>query len=542
MVHVTVSEGILEGEVLESSVGGNYYSFKGIPYAEPPLGDLRFRAPQKPKSWNGIRLAKEHGPVCYQYNNFARTIVEGSEDCLYLNVYTPDINPKNKLPVMFWIHGGSYMSGSGNSSFYGPDFLIKQGVIVVTINYRLEVLGFLCLDTKEIPGNAGMKDQVAALRWVNKNIEKFGGDPYNVTIFGESAGGGAVSYHLMSPMSKGLFRRAIVQSGSSNCGWTRAFEPRQRGLALAKQLGFKSENDLELSNFFKTVTVDKLVKKKVPIVMAEELQPNIHLHFNVVDEKVFGQERFFYRDLFNQLQNAIHENIEIMTGYTSDEGYLTFVKSPLDEIIIKFNKYLEAFVPMCFVLNNPISQQLEIGKKIKEFYYGKDEITKTHLEPLVKYCSFSTFIFDILQWVKFCAIRNKNVIYLYKFACVSERNVMAGVLGARDDILGRPVVCHADDLMYLFDVKDANVPLDKTSKSYKMIENVTTLWTNFAKYGNPAPKGTSICEWKPFNLENKNYLYIGDDLKPSLSPDKEEIEFWESIFKQYLPRNLAISF
>lgn len=125
--------------------------------------------------------------MCPQVDIFTKEYLPGDEDCLYLNVYTPELNPKNPLPVMFFIHGGAFKSGSGNIDHYGPDFLVQYGIVLVTINYRLEALGFLCLDTAEVPGNAGMKDQVTALKWVHENIANFGGDPKNVTIFGESA-------------------------------------------------------------------------------------------------------------------------------------------------------------------------------------------------------------------------------------------------------------------------------------------------------------------------------------------------------------------
>lgn len=442
------------------------------------------QAPQPPLPWNGIRSAKEHGPVCYQYDVFTKTLLEGSEDCLYLNVYSPDIKPSNSLPVMVWIHGGSYMSGSGNSDFYGPDFLVNKNVIVVTINYRLEMLGFLCLNTKDVPGNAGMKDQVAALRWVQKNIKNFGGDPNNVTLFGESAGGGSVSYHLISPMSKGLFKRAIVQSGSSNCRWSRAFKPRERAIALARKLGKDTEDDEELYEFYKNLPLESFVKNVVPLSIGEELLPYLVIQFTVVDENLFdGEEAFFHGNIYDQLKNGIHEGVEVITGYTADEGYLVFAKSPVNNLIINFSKYIESFVPPDLFYECTLSDQLDAAKKFKEFYYGSDKVTEENLANLVKYSSFCSFIFDILQWVKFAAKNNKNKIYLYKFSSHSERNIMAQILGADANLTGKPVVAHADDLLYLFDLKVANLPIDNNLVSYKMIENMTNLWTNFAKYG-----------------------------------------------------------
>lgn len=540
MVQVKVNEGVLEGEIVEGSLGGTFYSFKGIPYAKPPVGNLRFKAPQPPVPWDGIRNAKEHGPVCYQFNLFTGAIVEGSEDCLYLNVYSPNIDANSKLPVMFWIHGGAYRSGSGDSAFYGPDFLVKHNVILVTINYRLEVLGFLCLDSEDVPGNSGMKDQVAALRWVQKNISSFGGDPNNVTIFGESAGASSVSYHLISPMSKGLFKRAIIQSGSCISKRTRAVEPRQRAIVLAKQLGCDAEDPKELYDFFRNVSVKSLVKTNVPIMMAEEHHLQMHFHFGPVEEKKFSNnERFFYGDLFEQLNKGLDKDIEIMMGYTKDEGYVSFANKILPDVVNKFNKYLELFVPMSLAIDCPVSKQLEVGKKVKQFYYGSEKITENNITPLINFFSWCSFNFDLMQLSKYYVKKSSNKVYLYKFNCASERNIMSQLIGVKAKIADKSIVCHTDDLAYLFDIKVAHIPIDKQSKSYQMIQNTTTLWTNFAKYGNPTPPDSHV-QWKPYTLETEDYLDIGETLVPRMSPDRKDLEFWESIYEETLPQYLAV--
>ncbi len=195
---------------LRGSEARGVISFKGIPYAKPPLGALRWRAPQPVRHWRGVRDATKFGPECMQTDN-----VPKSEDCLMLNVWRParKIRP---LPVMVWIYGGALVHGQ--TSLYPADALAKQGVIVVSMNYRLGRLGFfahpaLIAETPhELHGNYGYMDQRAALQWVQRNIEAFGGDPKAVTIFGESAGGGSVLVHLTSPLSRGLFNRAILQS------------------------------------------------------------------------------------------------------------------------------------------------------------------------------------------------------------------------------------------------------------------------------------------------------------------------------------------
>nr|QLI62120.1 carboxylesterase 8 [Streltzoviella insularis] len=541
MVQVTVSEGILEGELNKNYLGGEYYSFKGIPYAEPPIGDLRFKAPQPKNAWNGVRSAKEFGPICYQYDLFFQTLPSnGSEDCLYLNVYTPDLKPSKLLPVMFWIHGGGFTCGNGNDDFYGPEFLVRNGVILVTINYRVEVLGFLSLETEDIPGNAGMKDQVAALRWIKNNIRNFGGDSENITIFGESAGASSVSFHLMSSMSKGLFKRAIAQSGSSSCWWSLAIEPRERALALARKLGCHSEDDKELYEFFKSQPVETLVNIQVPITFVEKAKIAVDLKFGIVNEKKFGDnERFFYGDPYDVIRNGIHEGVEIIKGYTEHEGILNIgISKDIDAMILQINDFREFLVPKPIALNSPINEQFEVGRKFKEFYFKGKSVSKENLMNLTNFFSMEMFVYGIVQWLKIIASQNKNKVYLYKFTCKSERNVFTQVWKASSIAGNQPTVCHADDLPYIFPIKLLG-EVDQNSDSFKMIDNVTKLWTNFAKYGNPTPDNSLGVNWIPFSQDAQEYLDIGQQLVAGLAADKEEIEFWEDIFREYCPHFVA---
>ncbi|XP_043837695.1 cocaine esterase-like isoform X2 [Dromiciops gliroides] len=197
--------------------------FLGIPFAKPPVGDLRFSPPQPVDSWSNVRDATSHPYMCLQDAAVLGKILKSlkinfpitgkSEDCLYLNIYTPDHAKEGaRLPVMVWIHGGGLVLGSA-SIYDGSILSASQNVVVVTIQYRLGILGFFSTGDAHAPGNWGYLDQVAALRWVQKNIAHFGGDPGRVTIFGESAGGTSVSSHVLSPMSKGLFHRVIMESG-----------------------------------------------------------------------------------------------------------------------------------------------------------------------------------------------------------------------------------------------------------------------------------------------------------------------------------------
>ena len=206
-VQVRTEEGILEG--VEN---GGVFAFLGVPYAAPPVGELRWRAPASVSPWKGVREAKHFGPNCPQTvgASFNLRVSEQSEDCLYLNVWTRSCDPRAKQPVMIWIHGGGNLGGAGTEDAYDGGRLSERGVTTVTFNYRLGAFGFLA--HPDVGANFAVLDYVAVLSWAKRNIAAFGGDPANVTIFGESAGAVAVRTLLSSPQAKGLFNRAIMQS------------------------------------------------------------------------------------------------------------------------------------------------------------------------------------------------------------------------------------------------------------------------------------------------------------------------------------------
>lgn len=245
---VNTKKGALRGRYMsyKTGISGGYYSFQGIKYGKAPIGNRRFKAPLPETSWKGVKPAVREGASC-PHRNMILENFKGNEDCLFLNVYTPklpDSDTNSKLPVLFWIHGGGFQFGNGNAFLYGPDYLIPENIILVTINYRLGALGFLNTGTPDAPGNAGLKDQVLALKWVRDNIKSFGGDPNAVTIAGQSAGSASVHYLLLSPMAKGLFKRAIAQSGVALNPWAITDIPHERAFLLGKALNYQT-NDTE---------------------------------------------------------------------------------------------------------------------------------------------------------------------------------------------------------------------------------------------------------------------------------------------------------
>lgn len=205
---VDIADGRINGTEMTSRLGRNFLAFLGIPYAKPPINALRFEPPEPVEAWSGVLDGATFGAQCVQPAPHPSYNMD--EDCLFLNVYTHNLT--DSKPVIFFIHGGSFITGTGNN--HGPENLMDRDVVVVTINYRLGPLGFLSTGTKEAPGNAGFKDQVMAMKWVQKNIAQFGGDPGKVTISGLSAGSVAVTSHMASPMTKDLFHGVIAISGA----------------------------------------------------------------------------------------------------------------------------------------------------------------------------------------------------------------------------------------------------------------------------------------------------------------------------------------
>lgn len=205
---VEIDDGLIQGTTFTSRLGRPFHAFMRIPFAQPPINDLRFQAPLPAKPWKGVLNATYYGPICYQNKPEQKTRM--SEDCLQINVFSPNLNAS--LPVIVYIFAGGLVEGSGEDQGR-PHYLMDRNVVVANFNHRLGALGFLAVGTAEVPGNAGMKDQILALKWVQRNIAKFGGNPNSVTIVGLSSGAICATSHMLSPMAKGLFHRVVAMSG-----------------------------------------------------------------------------------------------------------------------------------------------------------------------------------------------------------------------------------------------------------------------------------------------------------------------------------------
>ncbi|KAF7988718.1 hypothetical protein HCN44_001291 [Aphidius gifuensis] len=263
---VSTNKGPVRGEIVKTVQNLiDYSAFRAIPYAKPPIGELRFKPPVEADPWNEVLIVTNEANLCPQLNSTDKSF-RGNEDCLYLNVFTPKIqfNPSDDelLAVMVWIYGGGFYERDINSSRYGPDFLVENNVIIVDMNYRAGALGFLSLNHRNATGNMGLKDQVLALKWVKKNIKNFGGDPMRITIFGQSAGGAAVMYHKISDASRGLFNASISMSGSVLNPWaiSSTDEAVSRAFLVGKKLGITTTNKELLLEKLYNSTPEELVR------------------------------------------------------------------------------------------------------------------------------------------------------------------------------------------------------------------------------------------------------------------------------------------
>ncbi|XP_072378268.1 juvenile hormone esterase-like isoform X2 [Diabrotica undecimpunctata] len=305
---VQLEEGKIRGHILKSLNGNDYYAFQEIPYAAPPVGENRFQLAKPPKPWTDVLNTTRNTKICYQKPS-PYTNLELSEDCLYINVYTPQKpGSNNLLPVLLWIHGGAFVYEAGTIEYFGPKYVIDSGIVVVTFNYRLGAFGFVGTNDGVIPLNIGLKDQRWAMEWVQKNIHLFGGDPDHVTIAGESSGSLAVDYHLTGPWEDGkqLFHAAIMQSGSILTGLLVQDHETNTALSLGRALDpeFKSDDTKELLNVLQKAEATDIFKLQASLTIGTSQESEGPFSYN-------GFEAFL---------SGNYKNVPVLSGFTSEEA------------------------------------------------------------------------------------------------------------------------------------------------------------------------------------------------------------------------------
>ncbi|GJQ76635.1 hypothetical protein Trydic_g15495 [Trypoxylus dichotomus] len=518
MVIINIEQGCLKGKTGVDYNGKKYHAFLGIPYAKPPVGELRFKAPQPLERWHGIKDATKDGSPCYSRDMIKGVI--GSEDCLCLNVFTSTLPEESSQlkPVMVWIHGGAFILGSNTTETYGPEYLLTGDVVIVTINYRIGVLGFLAMDDVDldVPGNAGCKDMVLALKWVQKNIKKFNGDPDNVTIFGESAGGTAVHLLVLSPLAKGLFHKAIAQSGSALLPWSIA-KPCYKELAATLECPYTEEK--KILRFLQELPVEKLHEGQEK--MDEEFSSNtVRLIGPVIEKSSAYDEPFLTEQPLDILLKGNYNKVPLMMGYTSKEGLLFDMRGQVPESESDFD--FEKYVPNFFNVNPGSDSSKSIAEKIKAFYLGNNFTGLNFRDKIYMLRTDTYFMRGIYSSVKHHAVTSPGLVFLYRFSVDAGLNIFKIMFK-----INSAGACHGDDVGYLFKTA-LPLSIEPNGVEDKTIRRMVKLWTNFAKIGDPNP--IEDITWRPVFQDEVNFLDIVEKLTMEESPEKERMKFWDNIF------------
>ncbi|KAG5875180.1 hypothetical protein JTB14_028390 [Gonioctena quinquepunctata] len=462
--------------------GKEIFSFFGIPYAEKPRNELRFADPIPIQSWVETKDATQPGPQCFQ------GLMKGSEAfCLHLNVHTGDLKPANLKPVMVWIHGGGFVSGS--NAEYGPEFLLTEDIVYVAINYRLGIFGFLSLynTTLGVPGNAGLKDQTLALKWIQRNIKQFGGNPDDVTIFGQEAGGASVHYHILSEASKGLFHKAIIQSGSVLNPW--AMGDRDLGDHFTKYQRRPYNSEATIMKVLREYADRELLWYQ------ERYRKGIGSVFGPTLETP-SDSQFIVENPLEILKSGNYNHVPLMIGYCSNEAIiLEDSKRQLMATQNATESVAGTFLPSVDLL---MSDSMESHKHefTKQYFVGKN------MKNQYLFATDALYITGILASAEYHMKTSTQPVYLYKMSLDAGRNYMKKSKEL-EDFIG---VSNGDDLGYLFNFPD--LALGTEEKSH--VEKFVKLWTNFAKYGNPTPEGNDLnTKWKPLAEDTSYFLDIG---------------------------------
>ncbi|XP_038132131.1 acetylcholinesterase [Cyprinodon tularosa] len=547
---VITHNGAVRGAQFPVPDGSYITAFLGIPFAEPPLGKRRFRPPEPKRRWTGVLEANAYPNACFQYVDTTYPGFHGtemwnpnrdmSEDCLYLNVWVPSSPRPHNLSVMVWIYGGGFYSGSSSLDVYDGRYLAHtETVIVVSMNYRIGAFGFLALHgSSEAPGNVGLLDQRLALQWVQENIHFFGGNPKQVTIFGESAGGASVGFHLLSPDSRPFFTRAILQSGVPNCPWASVSpaEARRRATVLAKLVGCNGGNDTELVDCLRNKTPQELIDQEWLVLPWSAL-----FRFSfvpVVDGEVLPDTPEA------MLNSGNFKDTQILLGVNQDEGsYFLLYGAPGfskdNESLISKEDFLEGVR-----LSVPHANDIGLEAVVLQYTDWMDENNgvknRDAMDDIVGdhnvICPLAHFARSYAQQHTLktnAGVMNgpgnsQGGVYLYLFDHRASNIAWPEWMG----------VIHGYEIEFVF-----GLPLEKrlnyTTEEKNLSRRMMKYWANFARTGNPNDGLLdSRKRWPLFTVNEQKHVTINTEpLKIHKGLRNQMCAFWN----RFLPRLLNIT-
>lgn len=518
---VNLQQGSISGATEDAGNGRSYYAFQSIPYAQPPVGDLRFRDPVRAKSWLGIRNGSLIAPECPQISFITSDIV-GNEDCLYLNVYTP--KPfLSGLPVMVYIHGGAFQFGHAKD--ISPLPLLTEDIVFVTFHYRLGTLGFLSTEDYILPGNLGLKDQNLALRWVQENIHNFGGNSNKVTVFGLSAG--AVSTHLqvLTPYSAGLFQQAITHSGSALSPWALGKGHHQVAATAGKMLncsetGSSSFDNLDSQALLKCLqnaTIEDLVTLPQAFVKWANYP-------SVMIPRVDGD--FLPDDPAVLLEKGRYNRVNLITGITAQDGDILTKYIYFDEEVRK--SLVENFTeigPLSLAFHEGDENPEYLARRAFHHYLGKIDVTESNADTLTQL--FTDGLFSIAH--DHTALMHARDdwgtrVYMYELHHLGQYSYFSHLTTN----VSKNWVGHADDIQYLIDSVSGYDQLERPDDL--MLRHIMVkLWTNFATTGNPTPNQSLGFRWLPVTTYGLRHLRLKPDAAMHNDERSQVREFWEAL-------------
>lgn len=480
---VKTAQGKVHGKTINE---GKVRAFLGIPYAAPPVGELRWKPPQPPAKWKDTREAVNYGTHCVQGNVFDDMVFQDageSEDCLYLNVFAPaNAEGHSKLPVMFWIHGGGYTAGSASEPRHNGDFLPLKGVVLVTINYRLGVFGFLATadlakEAGGAAGNYGLMDMVAALRWVHANIANFGGDPKNVTIFGESAGSSAVSTLMAAAPARGLFQKAIGESGSAMS--TGAPDT----LSLA-------EREQRQHDWVASLGVSSLAElRALPMAtIAEAARKKGAPRFTAVVDGAFLTE-----PVAATYAAGKQAHVPLLSGWNRDEQS----RLSVDMTAVKWKDYA-------------VEKYGEHAAEFLSFYPGDTDAQA--VRSAIDYDSDTFIAFSTWKWIDAQVKTGSAPVYRYHFEQPAPPSKFHPGWFA----------FHSDDIEYVFGNLDTRPGAEWRPEERRLSDQMMSYWTNFARTGDPNGPGVPL--WPRFDKDG-TVLHLDSEITTGPDSTRPRYEF-----------------
>ena len=499
---VTLSLGQLEG-----TRQGGLVVFRGVPFAAPPVGERRWLPPQPVEPWQGVRQAKRFAMTAPQNPMLGGPGPEGepepqSEDCLYLNIWSPGLDNKRR-PVMVWIHGGAFSIGSGSSPMYEGSVLARRNdVVVVTANYRLNLLGFLNLKEAtggRIPatGNEGLLDQVAALRWVQKHISAFGGDPHNVTIMGESAGSMSIACLLTMPVARGLYHKAILESGVGNTAISLE-EAAEVGRLFLEVTGIGSD-DVEALH---ALTEQQLLAAEIDLRkrLAKPWEPmRITVTAPVIDGEVIAQSPT------HAIAGGAAKDIPMIVGSNLDEWKLFLVAEPHKEKIDRAQvvQRLGHFIPP------------EYAREIVERYYRARAERGDDTSPLEILSAISTDLMFRMPALQMVEAQQEHNPAIYNYLFTYKSPALGGALGA----------CHALEMGFVFGTHD-DLFCGAGPEADRLSETIQDAWTSFARSGNPS--SAALGDWAVYG-DGRMTMILDTVSHLEPAPYEEERRAWDVV-------------